>query len=68
MQYYLVNKNAQSNGDNEVHRNDCQRLPYLENRVQLGLHYSCKSAVRKAKEMGYNANGCKYCCEECHTT
>lgn len=68
---YYVNKNTQANGDNEVHRSDevgCQNPAYHVNRVDLGWHSSCQSAVKKANDMGYNANGCYYCANACHTT
>ena len=35
MRYY-VNKNAQPNGDHEVHRATCIWLPDVENRIYLG--------------------------------
>lgn len=33
---YYVNKNAQRNGDHEVHRQDCSYLPEQKNRQFLG--------------------------------
>ncbi len=36
MGIYYVNKNAQSNGDHEVHKSDCAWLPEVENRKYLG--------------------------------
>ncbi|MCX9895359.1 hypothetical protein LAD77_25195 [Klebsiella pneumoniae] len=43
--YYYVNKNAQSNGDHEVHVSSCARLPAVENRLFLGylnrVHQLC---------------------------
>lgn len=71
MPEYYVNKNKQANGDNEVHRSDgagCQNPAEPQNRVELGWHSDCHSAVRKANLMGYNANGCYYCANDCHTT
>lgn len=47
MAYYLVNRNAQSNGDHEVHQNTCAYLP--AEFINLGFHYSCSSAVAEAK-------------------
>jgi hypothetical protein len=37
MYKYYVNKNAQSNGDHEVHKESCSYLPNLENRIYLGV-------------------------------
>ena len=71
MPNFYVNRNKQDNGDNEVHRSDevgCQKPASLTNRVDLGWYSDCHGAVRKAKSLGYNANGCYYCCNACHTT
>ncbi len=68
---YYVNSNTQANGDNEVHRSDevgCQNPASSWNRVSLGWHADCHSAVSAAKAKGYNANGCFYCANACHTT
>lgn len=67
MDRYYVNKNAQPNGDHEVHKSDCSRLPDEENRINLGFFNNCHDAVREAKEYFNQVNGCKYCSEECHT-
>lgn len=70
MPYFYVNKNAQSNGDHEVHETgaSCNRHADPQNRVDLGYHSNCQSAVTKAKSMGYKANGCYYCAKACHTS
>lgn len=70
MPNYIVNRNAQSNGDYEVH--DLSRatscLPNEVNRVALGNHLNCGSAVQAARNAGYRkANGCAYCATACHT-
>lgn len=66
--HYYVNKNAQSNGDHEVHTGECQYLPLSENREYLGYFDSCKDAVKKAKEIFSKSNGCYFCARECHTS
>lgn len=72
MPNYIVNKNAQSgSNDHEVHRLDTQYncLPLSQNRVDLGWHAGCASAVRQAKQYHYSdSNGCSYCSPERHTT
>lgn len=68
MAKYYVNKNAQNNGDHEVHKQGCFWLPKVENRIYLGEHTSCKSAVRKAKDYYDQVNGCYHCSNECHTS
>ena len=45
---FYVNKNKQTNGDNEVHRSDevgCQNPALSVNRVDLGWHSDCQGAV-----------------------
>lgn len=69
MAYYCVNKNAQANGDHEVHDTSSRLgcLPDASNRLALGSHASCASAVRQAKQHYSKANGCFYCASACHT-
>ena len=67
MAYYYVNKNGQPNGDHEVHKADCSRLPLKENRIYLGDFSTCSPAVKKAKEYYSQVNGCYYCANPCHT-
>ncbi|SDS16177.1 hypothetical protein SAMN05216490_0649 [Mucilaginibacter mallensis] len=66
MRYY-VNKRAQSNGDHEVHTENCIYLPNETDRQYLGDYSSCKPAVDKAKETYPSADGCKTCSRPCHT-
>jgi hypothetical protein len=68
MRKYYVNKNTQSNGEHEVHMEGCSYLPKPENRIDLGNHYSCQTAVKAARNYYYNSNGCYYCCLACHTS
>lgn len=68
MDFYYVNKNAQSNGDHEVHKGTCSYLPLPENRLYLGTFASCVDAVREAKKHYSQSNGCKYCSPACHTS
>lgn len=68
MANYYVNKNAQSNGDHEVHKSECSFLPEVENRIYLGSFNNCKEAVKEAKKHYTQVNGCYYCSRECHTS
>jgi hypothetical protein len=70
MPKFIVNKNAQSNGDHEVHNETkgCQNMPLDHNREDLGWHDTCHSAVSQAKRIYTRANGCYYCANECHTS
>ncbi|KAB7693372.1 hypothetical protein GBN24_03890 [Plesiomonas shigelloides] len=66
---YYVNKNAQANGDHEVHKSGCSHMPAAQNCRYLGDFSSCSPAVQQAKDFGYKkANGCYYCCTACHTS
>jgi len=68
MAIYYVNRQAQSNGDHEVHRSDCSRLPNPENKQYLGEYSNCHDAVRAAKNYYSDVDGCYYCCPACHTS
>jgi hypothetical protein len=67
MANYCVNKNAQSTGEHEVHRQGCYRMPDIENRIPLGNHASCHTALVKAQIFYSNVDGCFYCSNPCHT-
>ena len=72
MYKFVLNKNRQSNGDNEVHNatSGCSHMPLSYNQIDLGVHLSCREAVSKAKVQYQNnrINGCLYCCPSCHTS
>lgn len=68
MNMYYVNKNAQSNGDHEVHKTGCSYMPHENNRLYLGTFSGCHGAVLKAQKYYPRANGCYYCSNECHTS
>jgi hypothetical protein len=67
MKKYYVNRNAQSNGDHEVHTETCSFLPNVHNRLYLGNFSNCKDAVAEAKKTYPTADGCAYCSPDCHT-
>ena len=67
MAYYYVNKNAQANGDHEVHRDTCKYLPAEPNRIYLGSFDNCADAVTAAERHYSQVNGCATCSPECHT-
>ena len=68
MSKYYVNKNAQSNGDHEVHKEGCSYMPSSENRIYLGDFSNCNSAVSAGKKHYDQVDGCYYCCRSCHTS
>ena len=51
MPKYYVNKNAQDNGDHEVHKEGCSYMPSEENKKYLGEFTNCHDAVEAAKEI-----------------
>jgi hypothetical protein len=61
MALYYVNKQAQANGDHEVHKSGCSFLPTEEKRKYLGSFSNCFDAVREAKKYYAKSNGCYYC-------
>lgn len=64
---YYVNEREQTNGDHEVHRQDCQWLPSDSNRIYLGSFNNCADAVTAAKQHYIQVNGCATCSRACHT-
>ena len=65
---YYVNRNAQENGDHEVHRtHGCPTPAREENRLYLGDFSNCHDAVREAKKHYPTANGCANCSPACNT-
>lgn len=72
MSRFIVNRNAQPNGDHEVHNATlgCGHMPLPANQIDLGEHASCAGAVSQARRTWANnrINGCYYCCNACHTT
>lgn len=51
MDYYYVNKNAQSTGEHEVHKSTCSYLPHSSNLIGLGYFSNCVDAVKKQKSI-----------------
>ena len=47
MDEYCVNRNAQANGDHEVHKMGCDYRPAPAKADPLGWHYSCHAAVQR---------------------
>lgn len=72
MPQFIINKNAQANGDHEVHNatEGCSYMPDPANQIDLGYHTSCHGAVAEARQKWRDnrINGCYYCCNPCHTT
>ena len=58
MPNYYVNRQAQANGDHEVHKDGCSYMPNQDNRLYLGNFSTCQEAVREAKRYFSQSNGC----------
>jgi hypothetical protein len=67
MPSYYVNKNAQPNGDHEVHVEGCVRLPEPGKRQYLGEFTNCRPAVEVGRGYFHQLNGCAHCCPDCNT-
>jgi hypothetical protein len=72
MPNFIINSNAQSSGDHEVHNTTtgCSYMPAASSQIDLGYHPNCQSAVADAKRRWSNnrINGCYYCANACHTS
>ena len=68
MIHFYLNKNEQGNGDHEVHRGTCSRLPDINNREYLGFFNTSSEAIAQARAMHpfWRIDGCYYCCPENH--
>lgn len=66
MPAYYVNKNCQSSGEHEVHREGCSMMPDFNNRIYLGYFSNAINAVREARKIFNNVDGCYYCSKEAH--
>ncbi len=67
MEQYIINKNEDDKGNNEIHMISCNHLPDIKNQVFIGQYDNKISALVNAKLRGWkNADGCFYCCEEIH--
>lgn len=66
MDYYLVNTQAQANGDHEVHKAKCAYLPAPVNRHGLGYHPTDQAALAVARKIYRQADGCAHCCPSIH--
>lgn len=68
--YWLHSLPQAKSGDYEVHKESCNWLPNPENRIDLGEHYSCDTAVSLAKQKypdySDKIDGCIHCCLPCH--
>ncbi|WP_252856599.1 hypothetical protein [Photobacterium kishitanii] len=50
MSLFYVDKNAQDNGDHEIHTATCSHSPGVKNCDALGYHTACSTALDAAKK------------------
>jgi len=62
VQHYYVSKQAQSNGNHEVHVPRCTYLPEGDSSQYLGAFINCNEAVRAARSVYEKVAGCQICC------
>jgi hypothetical protein len=62
---YYVSEEPEDDGQHEVHRDTCYRLPVL--RKYIGLHANCAEAVARARQHYEGAVGCRLCSYECRS-
>lgn len=66
MYKYSINKNAQNNGDHEIHKSGCPYEPLPNNRYDLGYHPNDESALQAGRRIYSRADGCIHCCPSIH--
>lgn len=70
MPNFTINRDAQQNGNYEVHNTStgCNWTPAQENLADLGWHIDCHSAIKHARELYPQVQerivGCPQCCIE----
>ena len=64
---FFLSITTTTKGQHIVHKSICDFLPIDSNRIDLGEHYCCESALEKAKNQHENSNGCFHCAVLCHT-
>lgn len=68
MKRYYVNKDAKiQDGQHEVHHEDCENLSNEAYNIYLGEFNTCIGALARAKRIFPGSNGCRTCCNFCHT-
>jgi hypothetical protein len=64
---YFMDRNAQTTGMFEVHKEDCPSIFFIEESFYLGEFYSCEEAMGVARRLHPNVDGCAFYCRRCHT-
>lgn len=64
---WYVNRNAQKDGDHEVHVEGCSYLKRCKHCFSLGVFSTCQDALKEARKHFRQVDGCHYCAKECDT-
>ncbi|NMA84937.1 MAG: hypothetical protein GX962_13870 [Epulopiscium sp.] len=65
--YYVNNDQTKNPGlHHEVHTEEHAKKLNIINKSYLGYYDNCRDAVKKAREIYENADGCAICCPLCH--
>jgi hypothetical protein len=66
--YYYVNNDQTHNPGlhHEVHTEEHAKELNIVDKSYLGYFDGCEDAVKKAKEIYKDADGCAICCRACH--
>ena len=67
MTQYCADRNKSSHGDHEVHEISCAYVPQAKDRLELGNHPDCRSAVTAAKRVYAQSTGCSVCSPNCYS-
>lgn len=69
MPYYYFNNTIDTNGNHEVHDEECSYLPGITNRTYISYESDCASAIATARILhsSKSFDGCYYCSRNCHT-
>ncbi|MDX1489994.1 MAG: hypothetical protein R3332_01800 [Pseudohongiellaceae bacterium] len=65
MPQYCADRNKSSKGSHEVHVDSCSYLPQAKDRLELGSHANCQSAVTAARRVYAQSVGCPVCSPDC---
>ena len=64
---FFVATRAQDNGDYQVHRSGCRFLPTERRRQYIGSFDNGFHALKEARQLFVQSNGCASCSPEIHT-
>ena len=58
-EHWYAEKNQNPQGDLEIHRDGCDRLPRIDQRTYIGMFRDCHGAVKKAAKLHLFVIGCR---------